>query len=289
MTTGPEISSKTAEAESFEEPTKEELNVAPGLPESGKVAPSSGEKLSIKMPSSGEESQVEQVIVSFVRLHISTCHENGREITDNQPLEPDNFRAKVDSKPEAEQEGKDDVPGPKVQTVAAAATHLSGGPVSAVHEAADTLSDKASEASDKIKEAADNLPSFEGAGKSLASAVNSLTGISKNAGEFTRSFIPEIGLPKPPKGKGGGEYKAPEKGLDDGEKRGLWVLGGIVGLGLLLGGGSKDKKGGGHLMHDVRALADKAKGGKGGKAVKGDAEWEKASGAGVVGHGARKE
>jgi hypothetical protein len=64
MTTGPEISSKTAEAESFEEPTKEELNVAPGLPESGKVAPSSGEKLSIKMPSSGEESQVEQVIVS---------------------------------------------------------------------------------------------------------------------------------------------------------------------------------------------------------------------------------
>jgi hypothetical protein len=65
MTTGPEISSKTAEAESFEEPTKEQLNVAPGLPASGKAAPSSGERLSVKMPQSQEENQTEQVIVSF--------------------------------------------------------------------------------------------------------------------------------------------------------------------------------------------------------------------------------
>jgi hypothetical protein len=69
MTTGPEISSKTAEAEAFDEPTKEQLNVAPGLPESGKAAPSSGEKLSVKMPKQAEaEGQNDQVIASLFRV-----------------------------------------------------------------------------------------------------------------------------------------------------------------------------------------------------------------------------
>ena len=63
MTTGPEISSKSVEAEAFEKPTKEQLNVAPGLPESGKVAPSSGERLSVKMPGQEAESETDQVIV----------------------------------------------------------------------------------------------------------------------------------------------------------------------------------------------------------------------------------
>ena len=63
LSTGPEISSKTEEAEAFEEPTKVELNTTPGLPASGKVAPSSGEKLSMKMPSQEGEGSVEQVIV----------------------------------------------------------------------------------------------------------------------------------------------------------------------------------------------------------------------------------
>jgi hypothetical protein len=63
LSTGPEISSKTEEAEAFEEPTKEELNAAPGLPESGKVAPSSGEKLSIKMPTQEGEDAADQIIV----------------------------------------------------------------------------------------------------------------------------------------------------------------------------------------------------------------------------------
>ena len=63
LSTGPEISSKTEEAEAFEEPTKEELNAAPGLPESGRAAPSSGEKLSIKMPTQEGEDAGDQIIV----------------------------------------------------------------------------------------------------------------------------------------------------------------------------------------------------------------------------------
>jgi hypothetical protein len=177
-------------------------------------------------------------------------------------------------------------------TVASASTHLSGGPVSAVHNSTDSAeadtketkskSDSKSKSSDsKSKSDSDAEAS---AGESLAHAVNHLTNLSKNAGEFTRSFIPEIGLPKPPKGKGG-EYKLPSKGLDDQEKKGLWVLGGIVGLGLLLGGPKKEKKNhgeGGKLGH----LVEKVKGEKG---VQGDDEWANASGAGVVGHGARKD
>lgn len=64
MTTGPEISSKTAEAEAFEEPTKEQLNASPGLPESGKVESSSAEKLSVKMPGPPSEEPTVQTIVS---------------------------------------------------------------------------------------------------------------------------------------------------------------------------------------------------------------------------------
>ena len=184
-------------------------------------------------------------------------------------------------------------------TVASASTHLSGGPVSAVHNSTDsaeadtkeTKSDSDSKSKSDSKSASKSSDSKSksdteaeaSAGESLAHAVNHLTNLSKNAGEFTRSFIPEIGLPKPPKGKGG-EYKPPSKGLDDQEKKGLWVLGGIVGLGLLIGGPKKEKKnrGEGALGH----LVEKVKGEKG---VQGDDEWAKASGAGVVGHGARKD
>jgi hypothetical protein len=74
MTTGPEISSKTEEAEAFEKPTKEQLNVAPGLPASGKVAPSSGEKLSMKMPTQEAEGSAEQVIVSYHTSSTSSSH-----------------------------------------------------------------------------------------------------------------------------------------------------------------------------------------------------------------------
>jgi cobalamin biosynthesis Mg chelatase CobN len=185
-------------------------------------------------------------------------------------------------------------------TVASASTHLSGGPVSAVHNSTDSAESdtqekksdsksasksKSSDSKSKSKSESKSESDVEAsAGESLANAVNHLTNLSKNAGEFTRSFVPEIGLPKPPKGNGS-EYKAPSKGLDDQEKKGLWVLGGIVGLGLLIGGPKKEKKNGGEGGH-LGGLVEKVKGEKG---VQGDEEWAKASGAGVVGHGARKD
>lgn len=67
ITTGPEISSKRDEADAFEKPTKEQITAAPGLPESGKVEPSSGERLSVKMPGPPVEEAKEQVIVSVPR------------------------------------------------------------------------------------------------------------------------------------------------------------------------------------------------------------------------------
>lgn len=169
-------------------------------------------------------------------------------------------------------------------TVASASTHLSGGPVSAVHESTDSSTQDAQEKKSKDNSGSDE-PSFEGAGKALASAFNSLTGVGKTTSEFTRVFIPEIHLPK--SSGGGGEYKPPKGGLDHEERRGLWVLGGIVGLGLVLGGSGKREKNGSGLGDKIGEAVDAAKGVKGGP--KGDKEWEKASGAEIVGHGARKE
>lgn len=68
MTTGPEISSKRTEADPLEKPTAEQLTVAPGLPESGKVESSSGDELSVKMPSFASDGpSKEQVIVRIFR------------------------------------------------------------------------------------------------------------------------------------------------------------------------------------------------------------------------------
>lgn len=170
-------------------------------------------------------------------------------------------------------------------TVASASTHLSGGPVSAVHESGD------SSTMDAQADAEGNLPaSFEGAGTALASAVNSFAGMSRTAGEFSRVLLPEIKLPKPSGGKKEEEYKAPKEGLNQDERKGLWVLGGIVGLGLLLGGGSSGASATAKAKaKEAAAKAKNAVKGKGASGPKGDADWEKASGAGVVGHGSRKE
>ena len=62
----------------------------------------------------------------------------------------------------------------------------------------------------------------------------------------------------------------------------MWIFGGIVGLSLLLGGGKKKKD-----KSLAAEAAAKLKGAAGG--VKGDEKWAQASGAGIVGHGARKD
>jgi hypothetical protein len=131
---------------------------------------------------------------------------------------------------------------------------------------------------------------FAGAGEVLASAANSVVRAKNTLGEFGSTFIPTIALPK---ASGGGgkraEFKPIERGLNAEEKRGAWVLAGVVGLGLLLGGPKKDKKSGSSLKDKASQAADKVKGAAGlGGGVKGDEKWAKASGAEVVGHGTRK-
>lgn len=106
-------------------------------------------------------------------------------------------------------------------------------------------------------------------------------------------ILPEIGAPtsisgnRDGKGGGNGEYQKTSEKLNDEERKGAWVLGGVVGLGLLIGGPGREKKG----KKGGKGVLEKGKEmvGAGGGGVQGDQEWEKASGAGVVGHGARKE
>ena len=131
---------------------------------------------------------------------------------------------------------------PKVMTVASASTHPAGGPQHAVHEPSDSHSqDIASESKD---DGPAPTPSFS----SLLSAPGrawKATGLSES--------LPEVGMPK---GGKSGEYRRPDRGLNDEEKRGRWVLGGIIGLGFLLGGsgkrGKESKVGGGPRKDEGR-------------------------------------
>jgi F0F1-type ATP synthase membrane subunit c/vacuolar-type H+-ATPase subunit K len=113
---------------------------------------------------------------------------------------------------------------------------------------------------------------------SLGSAINTALaapGKAWSTAGLSKSLIPEIGLPK---GGAKEEYKLPNKGLGPDEKRGVYILAGIVGLGFLVGGSGKGK------------VAEKAEHAvKSERGVKGDARWAKASGAGIVGHGVRKD
>ncbi|WVW84610.1 hypothetical protein I302_106644 [Kwoniella bestiolae CBS 10118] len=190
-----------------------------------------------------------------------------KEVEQVIPLTPDNFSAGVttDSAPS--------LSAPKVLTVASASTHLEGGPVHGVHESHDAHSLETESAGPSLKD----IPS-------LTDALTSLVGAPGRAWSSSGIKLPEINLPKSSKQ----EYKSEKRGLNDDERRGLYVLAGVLGLGLSLGGGKKDKKGKKGLKEKVEnAVA--GSGIPGARSVKGDAKWEKASGAGVVGHGSRKD
>lgn len=186
-----------------------------------------------------------------------------------QPVTPDNFR-----EPKSEPEPEASSSAPKVSTASSPSTLPGGGPVHAVHDAIDPEAIDAA-----AKKAAQEFPSFVA---SVGSVLQAPGKAFKSSGLST-SLLPEIG---PAKGfaSGGKEYKASDKPLNAEEKRGAWVLGGIVALGLLLGGGKKDKKDSksNHGSHATGSASGSSK-------PKGDATWEKASGAGIVGHGARKD
>lgn len=138
-----------------------------------------------------------------------------------------------------------------------------------MHEAVDPTT--LEETEEKVKEGVESL-------SSVISSALSAPGKAIKSSEITSS-LPTIGSAQGFE-DGKKEYKANTKKLDGEEKKGLWILGGIVSFGLLLGGGKKEKKS--HKEHASHASSEH-------KGVKGDAAWEKASGAGIVGHGARKD
>ena len=112
--------------------------------------------------------------------------------------------------------------------MASASTHPAGGPSHAVYEAADATSVESAE------------PLEEAAAKAAEKASSSVSEVFSGIGQM----MPEVGTSKMSSGGQGadGEYHAPDRGLNDEERRGLWIMGGIVGLGWLIGGPKKDKK-----------------------------------------------
>ncbi|WWC88723.1 uncharacterized protein L201_003636 [Kwoniella dendrophila CBS 6074] len=257
-TTGPQVSSQRTEAIKVDPIQPEQITVAPGLPKSDIAASTTKESLDVKFPRSQAEEEVEQVI----------------------PITPDNFSSGVT---------KDSAPSlsaPKVMTVASASTHLEGGPVHATHQSTDAHSLENKSSSENEPSSSKDIPSL---GEALSSIINAPGKAWSGAGI---KVLPEINLPKSPEGKEK-EYKSEKRSLNDDERKGLYVLAGILGLGLTLGGSggssSKNKK---SLTNQAKDLKDKvgnAIPGSSSYTVKGDANWEKASGAGIVGHGSRKD
>ncbi|WVQ73090.1 hypothetical protein IAR50_002653 [Cryptococcus sp. DSM 104548] len=185
---------------------------------------------------------------SDLRIPVTSNEKDTGEIEQVIPLTPDNF-ASNSALPSSSAPSTD----PKVLTVASASTHHAGGPVHGTHAPTDAHTLEASE-----------LPSFEGFTSSIFNAPSAVW----NALSFN--------LPQAEKK----DYKYEKRALNEQERTGAWILAGVIGAGLLVGGPKKEKKKSGEVGHGVEAVATQ---------VKGDAQWEKASGAGVVGHGSRKD
>ncbi|WWC70701.1 uncharacterized protein I206_104652 [Kwoniella pini CBS 10737] len=191
-----------------------------------------------------------------------------QEVDQVIPLTPDNFSSGVSS------DSAPSLPAPKVLTVASASTHLEGGPVHGTHESTD--------AHEFEKDNEPSIKDLPGLGEALRNVLTSPARAWTNSG----IKLPEINLPKSSESKN--EYKSEKRGLNDDERRGVWVLAGVLTLGLALGGGGGSTKSKKSLKEKANEAVE-ANGIPGAKVVKGDAKWEKASGAGVVGHGARKD
>ena len=141
---------------------------------------------------------------------------------------PDNYRSNL-SLPSAPPTNFEEESMPKILTVASASTHPAGGPQHAVHEHTDAHTHETSN---------EDLPA---ALPSLDTAITSVISGPRRAWKASGlgSSLPEIGMPEL---KDGGAYKRPDRGLNNEERRGLWVLGGFVGLGLLLNRPGQRKK-----------------------------------------------
>ena len=218
--TGPEIHTQRNEAAKPEIPSAETVGAAPGLPAT-RVA--GAQALDVKMPRQAESSEMEQVIVSTLYEHALGAG------TYSQPLEPDNFR----SNPHLPSEPQHSDTPAKIMTVASASTHPAGGPSHSLHSTADSTaleSESEGESAPKIPLAEmPSLVELAGSfGRGTARAMNAMAGL-----------VPVVAMPKQ---SGDGTYKKVERPMNTDERTGLYVLGGVLGFGLIFGGPGRKKR-----------------------------------------------
>jgi hypothetical protein len=181
-----------------------------------------------------------------------------------------------------------------VSTVTDADTLPGGGPSHAIHDTPVPSASSLSEAEQSISDLVGGKIDFPALTDVLSNIVTSparglralgfgsaeAEQLADKAGEI-KDKLAQVEINAPKLGAKEQTYKASDRPLDGDERTGAYILGGIVTLGLLLGGGSS-----GEAKDKMKKAAHDAKAAVGG--VKGDANWEKNSGAGIVGHGARK-
>lgn len=146
---------------------------------------------------------------------------------------PDNFAARAEESMAPPTPDPDANPTPKVISVAADAAETARHSLhetvtnltSDVSEKAEEVSEQAHEVADKAKEAAQDFPP-------LSEVLSSVKVPSVPLGYITSGL-------KMPSLKGGEEFKPIERSLNSEERRGAYLLFGILAGGLLLGGGRK--------------------------------------------------
>ncbi|KAG9086307.1 hypothetical protein FS749_003735 [Ceratobasidium sp. UAMH 11750] len=173
-----------------------------------KFKPRWSRNLDVKMPETPEEADEGPVIPFLAQKFDSRASESAsppQEVPDNSP---------------------------RVVTVASAATHIGGGPKHAIHESSDAHTIEVPSSSERTGGSSLNL---EGLFKELGAPLSFSLGQS---GDAIREVLePAIGgISAPTIGKDTTNVKEAQRELNEEEQRGLWVLGGIVAGGLILGG-----------------------------------------------------
>ncbi|QRW00700.1 AAA family ATPase [Ceratobasidium sp. AG-Ba] len=152
------------------------------------------------------------------------------EAVDEGPVIP--FLAqKFDSPPSESASPPQEVPDsvPRVVTVASAATHIGGGPQHAIHDAVDAHAIETPDSDGKSGGSSFNLKGFL---TELGIPVSFNIG---QPGEAIRDAVASTGVSAPKVEKDTTNLKDAQRELNEEEQRGLYVLGGIVVGGLILG------------------------------------------------------
>lgn len=219
-------------------PTPAEEAVAPGVPDAkdemrNRDGDAAAEALSVRMPqyveTAAEEDAVVIVSLESARAASPRARETQVKLIEAspwQPFAPDNFTSSVGSETEPVKSQQ-----PKVMTVASASTHLDDGPRHSLHETVDGETSPSEQSSGGEAES-DAQQGGESLSSSLFSGSAMAAGASIGLGDAIR--FPSLA--------GGKPYQAPKnRPMTAEERRGAWVLAGLLGGGFLLGGlGSKE-------------------------------------------------